>query len=131
MSHDSIYKNDELIATLSPEIRRRVNLMAGQIEVAGHEFNRLNSEIPQERAADMLRLLESYYYKLSSRKPDVELSMKILRLIIPLYGSSLVLAKDLLRSFLERNLGYLTSRSIGLRKEWTKEFRRKNWNLWP
>ena len=38
MSHDSVYKNDETILVLSPDVKRRVHLMAGQIEVADREF---------------------------------------------------------------------------------------------
>src|ERR1700688_1296455 len=45
MSHDSVYKNDEMVAALPDDIKRRVNLMAGQIEVADREFDRLDSEL--------------------------------------------------------------------------------------
>jgi ppGpp synthetase/RelA/SpoT-type nucleotidyltranferase len=83
MSHDSVYKNDEMISALPDDIKRRVNLMAGQIEVADREFDRLNSEIPSEAAMRLLQILERHYYTLASRKPDLELSMQVLNTFLP------------------------------------------------
>src|SRR5215212_8089705 len=45
MAHDSVYKTDELLSSISPEIKRRVNLTAGLLEVADHEFDRLTKEL--------------------------------------------------------------------------------------
>src|SRR5437867_569104 len=48
MSHDSVYKSDEWVNRLPADVRRRVNLMAGQIEVADREFNRLGEELMKD-----------------------------------------------------------------------------------
>jgi len=85
MSHDAVYKNDDWIATVEEPVRRRVNLMAGLIEVADQEFERLNRELPVDEAADLYRSLEKYYFSLTARRPDRELSLYIIRLIRPLY----------------------------------------------
>jgi len=84
MSHDSVYKNDEMVADLPDDIKRRVNLMAGQIEVADREFDRLNSELKSEDAIRLLHTLEKHYYTLSSRRPDIQLSMDVLKTLMPL-----------------------------------------------
>jgi ppGpp synthetase/RelA/SpoT-type nucleotidyltranferase len=79
MSHDSFYKNDAMISDLLSDTKRRVNLMSGQIEVADREFDRLNSELPAQATAELFRTLEAHYYTFSSRKPDVELSIQVLK----------------------------------------------------
>lgn len=86
MAHDSIYKNDEALSNLPLEFRRRVNLMAGLIEVADQEFNRLNQEIPVESAVELYRDLERHYFTLTGKRPDAELSLDVIRLLLPLYG---------------------------------------------
>jgi ppGpp synthetase/RelA/SpoT-type nucleotidyltranferase len=84
MSHDSVWKNDAMISKLSDEVKRRVNLMSGQIEVADREFDRLNSELTSSDAAlGLWHTLERHYYTLASRQPDVELSMQVLRTFLP------------------------------------------------
>lgn len=99
MSHDSLYKNDETIQLLSVDVQRRVNLMAGQIEVADREFDKIGSETRAEDAAELLRLLESKYYQLTSRKPDIELSLLVLKIVLPLYDGKLYEAKSKLEKF--------------------------------
>jgi len=84
MSHDSVYKNDEMISKLPDDVKRRVNLMAGQIEVADREFDRLNSELSSDAAIGLLQTLEKHYYSLSSRRPDLELSLQVLHHFLPL-----------------------------------------------
>jgi ppGpp synthetase/RelA/SpoT-type nucleotidyltranferase len=110
LSHDSIYKNDETIQVLSTDVKRRVNLMAGQIEVADREFDRLGKETRMEDAVDLLRFLESYYFALSSKKPDPELSLIILRKLLPLYGVSLNQVEERLRAFIEEKNSFLHTR---------------------
>jgi ppGpp synthetase/RelA/SpoT-type nucleotidyltranferase len=84
MSHDSVFKNDAMLSRLPEDLKRRVNLMSGQIEVADREFDRLNSELPSDAAIGLLRTLEKHYYGLSSRRPDLELSLQVLHTLLPL-----------------------------------------------
>jgi hypothetical protein len=86
-SHDTFYKDEETFAEL-PEglkLKRRINLMAGLIEVADQEFDRLNRDIPVYPALDIYKSLEQHYYKLSSKRPDKELSLEVIELLLPLY----------------------------------------------
>jgi ppGpp synthetase/RelA/SpoT-type nucleotidyltranferase len=85
-SHDSFYKSDALVQQLPPDLRRRLYLMAGQIEVADREFELMNREIPVDPAVGVFRSLEPLYYMLSAERPNVELSMEVIRLLLPLYG---------------------------------------------
>jgi ppGpp synthetase/RelA/SpoT-type nucleotidyltranferase len=110
LAHDSIYKNDETIQVLSTDVKRRVNLMAGQIEVADREFDRLGKETRMEDAVELLRFLESYYFALSSKKPDAELSLIILRKLLPLYGIGLDQVEARLKSFIEDKRSFLQKR---------------------
>jgi ppGpp synthetase/RelA/SpoT-type nucleotidyltranferase len=100
MSHDSLYKNDETIQLLPDDVKRRVNLMAGQIEVADREFDKIEVEMRAEDAAELLHLLESKYYQLTSRKPDLELSLIVIRKILPLYKAGIQDAKARIERFL-------------------------------
>src|SRR5215204_788800 len=52
MAHDTVYKNDELLSSISAKIKRRVNLTAGLLEVADHEFDRLNKEVALDPAVE-------------------------------------------------------------------------------
>jgi len=87
MSHDSVYKNDDMLAVLSVPFRRRVNLMAGLIEVADQEFNRLNRELPVSDATQLYQAMERHYFKLTTKRPDPELSLLVIELLLPLYRS--------------------------------------------
>ena len=107
MSHDSIYKNDEEISMLAKDIKRRVHLMAGQLEVADQEFDRLAKEMPIKPAAELLRFLEPFYFFFTCKRPDYELSLDILEVLAPLYGTDINITKDLLRSFIERHRAFL------------------------
>jgi ppGpp synthetase/RelA/SpoT-type nucleotidyltranferase len=107
MSHDTVYKNDETISALDPDVRRRVNLMAGQIEVADREFDRLNKELPSEANVIMLKALERHYYVLSSRRPDVELSLQVLNLLIPLYHENVKDIAERMEKFIAKNQPFL------------------------
>lgn len=107
MSHDTVYKNDETVSALPPDVRRRVNLMAGQIEVADREFDRLNGELPTAANLLVFKTLERHYYKFTSHKPDVELSLKILDLLIPLYRTNIPDITGKMEKFVTKNLGFL------------------------
>lgn len=85
ISHDTFYKNDSSVALLSEDLRRRVHLMAGVLEVADREFDAMNREIPIQVEGRLLRELEKLYYQLAVRKPDIELSLAVIRLLMPLY----------------------------------------------
>jgi ppGpp synthetase/RelA/SpoT-type nucleotidyltranferase len=103
MSHDSVYKNEEMIAKLDPEIRRRVSLMAGQIEVADREFDRLNREL-------------------------MELSFEVLNTLLPLIPKDDVGAfSNRLNEFLEKQHGviekvYAKARELGAEDDTTPAF---------
>jgi ppGpp synthetase/RelA/SpoT-type nucleotidyltranferase len=117
MSHDAIYKNDEAISKLFPGIRRRVNLMAGLIEVADREFDRIGGEIPKSFASELYKTLESYYYKLATQRPDPELSLEVIDLLAPLYGAELREIESKLASFFMSH--ELTLHSVyGNAEEW-------------
>ena len=63
--------------------------MAGLIEVADRELDRIVvSEIPTDVTVTVLRSLEGIYYELCSRKPDVDLSLEVIRLLLPLYATT-------------------------------------------
>ncbi|HZD50627.1 MAG TPA: hypothetical protein VE178_17925, partial [Silvibacterium sp.] len=57
-----------------------------QVEVADREFERMNLEIPADPAVKVFKSLEPLYYMLSAQRPNVELSMEVIRLLLPLYG---------------------------------------------
>ena len=104
MSHDTIYKNDETLAALPAEIKRRVNLMAGLVEVADNEFDRLNQEQPLDIAIQIYKALEPFYYRLTSRRPDPELSLAVIKLLLPLYGKNDVRQiQTLIQEFVSQN----------------------------
>jgi ppGpp synthetase/RelA/SpoT-type nucleotidyltranferase len=83
MSHDDVYKNDETVKELPGDLKRRINLMAGQVEVADREFDRINAEIEKEDAYLLLKALEKNYFKLTTRRPNPELSLRVIRLLLP------------------------------------------------
>lgn len=87
MSHDTFYKTDE--GTISPALKRRVNLMAGLLEVADHEFTRLHDEVaklPDMAEIGILRRLEASYFRFASERGNPDLSLQVIRLLLPLYG---------------------------------------------
>jgi len=87
MAHDTFYKNDETLNPLPPPLQRRVNVLAGVVEVADNEFDRLNRETPGKPEVVMLKALERYYLTLTSKRYNVELSLQVIRLLLPLYQS--------------------------------------------
>jgi len=84
MSHDTVYKNEEMIKRLDADVKRRVSLMAGQIEVADREFDRLNMELSAQAAFRLLHVLEQHYYTVASQQPNTELSIEVLDALMPL-----------------------------------------------
>jgi putative GTP pyrophosphokinase len=105
MSHDSFYKNDNTLNPIAVPLQRRVYLLAGMVEVADHEFNRLSSEIVGMPELEILRALEKHYYKYSTNRGDAELSLDIIRLMLPIYGQSSGQVKAHLDEFLEEHEG--------------------------
>ena len=87
MAHDTFYKNDETLNPSPPPLKRRVNVLAGVVEVADNEFDRLNREMPATPEVALLKSLEKHYLTLTSRRSNVELSLKVIRLLYPLYQS--------------------------------------------
>jgi len=100
MSHDTVYKNDEMVSVLPDDIKRRVNLMAGQIEVADREFDRLNLELAAQDAVRLLQVLERHYYTLTSRRPDLELSIQVIDAFMPLIREDVSSFANRLNEFL-------------------------------
>ena len=41
-----------------------------------------------ESGVELFKELEAHYYKLTARRPDPELSLEVIRLLLPLYGGS-------------------------------------------
>jgi len=107
MSHDTVYKNDDTVSALPLEIKRRVNLMAGQIEVADREFDRLNKELPSEPNIQVFKALEHSYYQFTSRQPDVELSLEVLNFLIPLYHANIHDITGRMEKFVKDNHAFL------------------------
>ncbi len=100
MTHDSFYKNDAMLLQFSDDVRRRVNLMSGQVEVADREFDRLNSEQSSQAAMQLWQALERHYYTLCSHRPDLELSAQVLRTFLPLVENDLPAFTSQLNDFL-------------------------------
>jgi len=88
MSHDTTYKSGNVV---EHGLKRRLHLLAALIEVADNDYQRVEDEIaslPDIPELRVLRALESQYYKLASRPGDPELSLRVIRLLWPLYGKS-------------------------------------------
>jgi len=89
MSHDSFYKTDE--QTISLELKRRVNLMAGLLEVADNEFTRLYGEVadlPDMLEIGVLRRLEASYFQFAGDRGNPDLSLEVIKLLLPLYAAA-------------------------------------------
>jgi ppGpp synthetase/RelA/SpoT-type nucleotidyltranferase len=85
MSHDTVYKNDEGLVHLPNPLKRRVFLLAGTIEIADNEFDRLNNEMPHVPEVELLKSLERHYYKLTTHRADIDLSLTIIHWLYPIY----------------------------------------------
>lgn len=86
MAHNTVYKNDETLKPLSNELKRRIYILAGTIELADEEFDRIEREMPAMPELDILRALERHHYKLTTRGGDLETSLEVIRLLAPLYS---------------------------------------------
>ncbi len=88
MAHDTTYKSGNVVHN---GIKRRLHLLAALIEVADNDYQRAEDDIaalPDMPEFKVLRALERQYYKLASRPGDTELSMRVIRLLWPLYGKT-------------------------------------------
>ena len=86
MAHDAIYKNE---ADLPQDLVRRMHLLAGLIEVADDEFLRIEREIagtPGMEAFLVLGELERHFIRLVGVEWDRELSLEVVRHLLPLYA---------------------------------------------
>src|SRR5882762_3506825 len=88
MAHDSVYKYDALLGPLPNELQRRIYILAGVVELADEEFNRIEKEMPSVPELSVLKSLERHYYELTTRRSDPALSLEVIRLLAPLYAST-------------------------------------------
>jgi ppGpp synthetase/RelA/SpoT-type nucleotidyltranferase len=98
VSHDTFYKHDELVNKLPEDLQRRVHLSAGLVEVADREFDRMNEEARPSPEIEVFSGLEKLYYSVATKRPDIELSLDVINLILPLYGEASA------REILERHI---------------------------
>jgi ppGpp synthetase/RelA/SpoT-type nucleotidyltranferase len=87
MAHDTFYKTDEV--TFSDELKRRINLMSGLLEIADNEFQRLDrevAEVPDISDVRLLKALEAEYYRFTAMRGDPDLSLDVIKLLRPLYS---------------------------------------------
>lgn len=122
MSHDTVYKNDEMVAKLPPDVQRRVALMAGQIEIADREFDRLNMELSARATVRLLQVLEQHYYTVASQHPNLELSIEVLDALMPLVTEDVSAFANRLNDFLSAKRSvianvYATALEAGLEDE--------------
>ena len=92
-----IYKLEPYIP---PDLVRRMHLLAGLLEVADDEFLRIEREIavsPGMEAVPILEALERLYVKLVGSEWDRELSLDVVRHLLPLYAPESAL--DIVKSF--------------------------------
>jgi ppGpp synthetase/RelA/SpoT-type nucleotidyltranferase len=85
MAHDTVYKSSELVRPLNALLQRRIYILAGVVELADEEFDRIDHEMPTVPEFQLLKSLERNYYKLTVRRSDPELSLDVIRLLMPLY----------------------------------------------
>ncbi len=100
MSHDSFYKNEEMVAKLPLDLQRRVALMAGQIEVADREFDRLNLELSSIPTIRLLQVVQKHYYTVARQLPNLELSVEVLHALTPLVKGDVSAFANRLDNFL-------------------------------
>lgn len=100
MSHDTVYKNDQMLTKLSAEWQRRVALMAGQIEVADREFDSLNTELSKIPTLRLLQVLERHYYSVTAERFNFELSVEVMESLMPLVTEDVSTFSHKLNDFL-------------------------------
>jgi hypothetical protein len=88
MAHDTVYKHDDTLLPLPDPLKRRIYILAGVVELADEEFHRIEREIPSVPEFSILKALERYHYRLTSRRGDPEISLEIIRFLSPLYKTA-------------------------------------------
>jgi ppGpp synthetase/RelA/SpoT-type nucleotidyltranferase len=88
MAHDSVYASEDALRPVNKPLQRRIYILAGVVELADEEFNRIEREMPTVPEFRVLKSLERNYYKLTVRRGDPELSLEVIRLLLPLYGQN-------------------------------------------
>src|SRR5260370_28795528 len=63
LAHDTVYKHDDTLLPLPDLLKRRIYILAGEIEVADEEFNRIEREMPSVPEFTILKALERYHYR--------------------------------------------------------------------
>lgn len=86
MAHDSVYHSENSLRPANKMLQRRIYILAGVVELADEEFDRIEHEMPTIPEFRVLKSLERNYYKLTVRRGDPELSLDVIRLLLPLYG---------------------------------------------
>ena len=103
ISHDSVYKHDVSLEPLPNVLQRRIYILAGVIELADEEFNRVEREIPSVPELSVLKALEHLYYRLTVRRSNPRLSLDVIHLLVPLYHKPSAEIIEHLNSFFVKN----------------------------
>ena len=103
MAHNTVYKSEATVQPLHRVIQRRIYMLAGMVELADDEFNRIDMEMPTIPEFQVLKSLERSYYKLTVRRGDPELSLDVIRLLLPLYGEEPTAVAKHLEEFFGKN----------------------------
>jgi len=103
MAHNTVYKSEAMVRPLNTVIQRRIYMLAGMVELADDEFNRIDMEMPTVPEFQVLKSLERNYYKLTVRRGDPELSLDVIRLLLPLYGRDAAVVAAHLEEFFAEN----------------------------
>jgi ppGpp synthetase/RelA/SpoT-type nucleotidyltranferase len=89
MAHELNYKPE---FDVPKAVDRRVNCLSALIETCDREFSLVNKEImqlPDAKPLTVLAVLEKEFYKVSARHYDRELSVDVIRNLLPLYAEEL------------------------------------------
>jgi ppGpp synthetase/RelA/SpoT-type nucleotidyltranferase len=87
MDHD-IYKG-KLVRP--DQLKRSVALLAGLLELADNEFDRIHEvtlNLPKATELRILQALERQYFKLTSKRSNKDLSLAVIKVLAPLYSPS-------------------------------------------
>jgi ppGpp synthetase/RelA/SpoT-type nucleotidyltranferase len=104
MSHDSFYKTQD--QKIEQDLRRRLNLLAGLLEVADMEFARVSSEVgelPDMAEISLLKQLESFYFQFTSERGNPDLSLAVIKLLAPLYEAPTAGIAPQVETFIEKH----------------------------
>jgi ppGpp synthetase/RelA/SpoT-type nucleotidyltranferase len=86
MAHELNYKPE---FDVPKALDRRVNCLSALIETCDREFSSINQEImqlPDAQPLMVLSVLEKQFYKVSAKHYDRELSVEVIRSLLPLYS---------------------------------------------